>query len=426
MNVLVISSNPWSDTNAFGNTVSNFFSTWDKDEFYSIYSRAGSPSNSICKKYYRITDASILKNFFRKEKIGSYVKYEEYPCSADNSSKAAQEKAFIHFLHKNNIKIFHSIERFLWKGKRWNNKKFNTFLEEAKPDVIFSFGVANQAVFELIKACKEKTNAKTVLFIADDVYGQYCKNSKGRKNKIKFEKMIADADLIYGASEQLSYEYQNIFNKKIKPLYKSCEFTHPVSKKENRVIKILYAGNLLYGRAETLSSLADAIERINVDGVKISLEIYSNTALDDELMSKLSRGQSSQLCGSRPYNEIKEKMRSADIVLHVESFEESEKFKVRYSFSTKIIDCLQSGSVFMAIGPDGIASVEYPKGIDGAIVINNTDEIESVLRASVLDADLHEKALKIREFAMAHHNKEKISNDLKQDFKELLNGDSIN
>ncbi len=45
--------------------------------------------------------------------------------------------------------------------------------------------------------------------------------------------------------------------------------------------------------------------------------------------------------GPRSYDEIKHIMHEADVVLHVESFDEKSIETVKYSFSTKIIDCLQ-------------------------------------------------------------------------------------
>lgn len=65
--------------------------------------------------------------------------------------------------------------------------------------------------------------------------------------------------------------------------------------------------------------------------------------------------------GPRSYDEIKHIMHEADVVLHVESFDEKSIETVKYSFSTKIIDCLQSGSQILGVGPSGIASIEYLK-----------------------------------------------------------------
>ena len=421
MNILVIGSNAWNDRNSFGNTVSNFFSGWSEDEFYNIYTRAEQPDNSVCNEYYRITDTSIVRNFFRKEKIGGKVVAGKTSAAADKG--VANEKKFIHFLHKRNIRIFRKLEDKLWATGRWYNKKLEEFISKANPQIIFLFAIASGANYFLFNTLKKKTNAKTVLFVADDVYGHYSRKDtkRARALRVRFEQMMRDADLVYGASEQMCSEYEKLFDRKVFPLYKGCDFSAPTEKKRNDPIKMIYAGNLLFGRADTLAQLADTLEKVNANGVKVSLDIYSNTELDNELMDKLNVGGSSRLCGSRPYTEIKELMQKADIVLHVESFLPDEIKKVRYSFSTKIIDCLQSGSTFMVIGPKGIASVEYPRKINGAIVVDDTESLESVLR-EILNDDLTARADKIRAFAEEHHSIESVKNALRGDMLKLLNG----
>ena len=64
---------PWDNTNATGNTLSNFFDgeVWKNDKFHNIYMRNALPNNSVCKDYYRLTLNDMLKNFFVNEKIGN-------------------------------------------------------------------------------------------------------------------------------------------------------------------------------------------------------------------------------------------------------------------------------------------------------------------------------------------------------------------
>ena len=75
MRILVISRNAWDDTNAIGNTISNFFSNIDDIEFASIYFRSASPNNTLCNHYYRTSEAEVVKKWISKEKIGK----EFYP-----------------------------------------------------------------------------------------------------------------------------------------------------------------------------------------------------------------------------------------------------------------------------------------------------------------------------------------------------------
>ena len=213
------------------------------------------------------------------------------------------------------------------------------------------------------------------------------------------------------------------FSKKITPLYKGCDFTNPVKQKINNPIRITYAGNLLFGRLETLEYLAKRIDEINSQESKLFLEIYSGTPIGFKEEKRLNIEGSSKFFGKRQYSEITKILNDTDISLHIESFEESEIDKVRYSFSTKIIDCLQSGSVLMAIGPKGISSIEYPKKIKGTIVIDDLDEVSENLKKILLEKEeFLERAKEIRLFAQEHHSASAVCDKLKTDFYLLFGG----
>lgn len=190
----------------------------------------------------------------------------------------------------------------------------------------------------------------------------------------------------------------------------------------NNPLQFVYAGNLLYGRDEVLSVIAKCLADINNSSPKAELNIYTNTPITPELSSKLNVVDSSVLYGARPYDEIMEIMKKADVVLHVESFDPKQINLVRYSFSTKITDCLQSGSVLMAIGPNGISSIEYPKTIPGAIVVENVSELSEVIVSLAKKPEsLIERAKKSNEFALKNLDVSVVRNNLKNDFKHIIN-----
>ena len=62
MKVLVISNSAWDDTNAVGNTLSNWFSNWNDAEFSMLYSRDEAPNNECCSRYFLVSLSQIIKN----------------------------------------------------------------------------------------------------------------------------------------------------------------------------------------------------------------------------------------------------------------------------------------------------------------------------------------------------------------------------
>lgn len=420
MKILTISSASWNDTNAVGNTLSNWFGGGGY-ELYSIYTREEEPQNDHCYNYYQISIRDILCHLFCPWEIGKV--YNNITQSKNNKNDNMTEKRIIASIHGVLRKILLWGVDILYSSKIWLNKKIKNYLREVNPDIVFCFAITDAFRYYLVHYIKNNMNAKIVLFIADDVYSQ-AENSMllGNTYKRRYKKLFQMVDKVYGASELLCKEYSERFKIKVTPLYKGCSFTTP-HEDINTPLKIVYAGNLLYGRDKSLSVLANAISNVNKDGIKVKLEIYSPTIVNDEAKKCLNVKDSSCLCGVKPYSEIVNIMRNADIVLHVESFEQKQIEAVRLSFSTKISDCMQAGTCMMVIGPKGIASVEYPRTIEGVYIVDDLNCIENVLRDIVNNPkELMKRKLSLHNFAHKYHEISTVRNSLKKDFMDIVNG----
>ena len=115
MRILVVSNIEWADDNAFGNTVSNWFSNLPDIEFASIYRRHSRPNNSTCKKYYSITLLSIIKNYFSPQYIGKEFKLENNINIKNEklNNTISLEKKIIHCFHRClGISVLPLIERY--------------------------------------------------------------------------------------------------------------------------------------------------------------------------------------------------------------------------------------------------------------------------------------------------------------------------
>ena len=52
---------------------------------------------------------------------------------------------------------------------------------------------------------------------------------------------------------------------------------------------------------DTLSQIADSLDKLNQDGLKAVLEIYTDATVTEELRKKLDKNTSSHIMGSRSY-----------------------------------------------------------------------------------------------------------------------------
>lgn len=417
MNILVLSNIEWSDNNAFGNTMSNLFSGISDVELASLYRRSSLPNNSVCKKYYKISVSSVLKKIFSPEKIGTYFETDGETSGNKMESDDSEKKAisFVHKFKLNNVLYF--AEDMLFATKRWENDKFKSFINDFKPDIVFSFAKASKTHLLFINTVKKYCpECKSVSFIVDDI----CSAFKSKKHKSIIAGQLRQAAKVYAITPSLKRKYEELFAVEIDILTKGCDFTLPVKEKHNSVKTMVYAGNLLYGRDKTLIELSREIKAHNANSEnKLFLKIYSPTIVDESVKYALSIPDASEFMGAKPYDEIVEILNDADLSLHVESFDEKQKEIVKHSFSTKITDCLQSGSVLFSIGPDGLASIDAAKSIDGAFCATNSIEIKTAIK-QIADADLYDNAKRIRAYSLDNFAIDRIQKKLVDDFKTIV------
>ena len=423
MNILIISNIELDTKNASGNTYANWLSDWSDSKIACIYARDSFPNNDFCDEYYSVSPFSMLKHFWKPWKIGRHFFKNDIP--KDNSSLGKRERSLVrHSKHSNNRRYVYLLNDILFKSRIWLNSKYKDFIREFNPDIVLYFAKSDAFLVENLKYIKRNTSAKCVAFYADDVYRRF-QNQRGLIYRI-FEKRFHDvvklADMHLGASILMCKDYGNLFGIKMTPFYKGCDISE-TSTKVNTPIKIVYAGNLYYGREITLFKIAEAIKQINIESEQIRLYIYTGAEITEEINNKLNISGVSQIYDSRPYEEIKQIMRSADIVLHVESFKEEHIKSVRLSYSTKISDCLQSGSMLLAVGPRNIASIEEAIVFPGATVITDEHRIFTELKEIVRNKkQIPQQATLTNLYAKEKFPLDIIRNTLKNEFSNLING----
>ncbi len=427
MKILVFSRSEWADSSSFGNTLSNFFggTEWKDSSFANIYMRANAPDTSVCSCFYQITTSSIIKNIFTPSRIGRefYSKKTSMPAIACNQH-GNKEQALIRILHKiPSDYLYFGFEKLL-RSKKWENEKLIQFIKKFNPDILFTYFGDDGITAAMIEMVKKYSHAKIVLFAADDVVGAYQmqKAFRGRENLSGVTYAAENADYLYAISTPLCNEYEKMFGRKFYPLQKGCQLS-PLKTETNSPLRFIYAGNLLYGRGDTLAQIASYFQKVNQNGAKAFLEIYTGTEVDAATSAKLNLEGSSKIMGQRPYEEICSIMHHADVVLQVESFEPEQIKTVCYSFSTKITDCLQSGTASLAIGPREVASIDYMGKVPGVYVADTPQKIDAVLEKIIRHPEeLLPNAKLSSDFAAEHLEIHAVRGQLHKDLQKLLGG----
>jgi hypothetical protein len=186
-----------------------------------------------------------------------------------------------------------------------------------------------------------------------------------------------------------------------KPMVCNTEFTpyHP-----NTPIRLFYAGKLYINRDKTIVSIAKAIKKINENGVKVVMDIYSRTTITQETVQAIECSPDSRFRGEIPYSQVFEEMKKSDVLLFVEDLSD-ENLAARLSFSTKITDCFGSGKCTWAIGNSDLGPIEYIKEQNAGFVSTSEQEIYETLTRMVEHPELvSEYAQKGFDCGQKHHN----------------------
>lgn len=432
--VLVMTRNAWNDNNCTGNTLSNFFAGWPKSRIANAFFRAEKIDNSVCERYYRVTEQELVRSVFHKSGfVGgklTYVPQTETKHVTDNEEDVAQSKNLYGFFSRHRWVLALWARDILWSLGAWKNTSFDEFLTEFAPDVIYMPCYDSVYMHRILWYVKKKIGARIVLFTGDDTYTlkQFNLSPLFWINRFidrrTMRKSVKAADTLFVISDLQKQEYDRIFKRDCVILRKGGNFDVAFSPKASyeKPLRLVYTGNIHSGRWKTLALLASAIREINADAPKLQMDIYTLSARDDTIIQALNIEGCSRIMPPATNEEISQALQDADVLVFVEPFELKEKLKWRLSFSTKIVDYLASSRAVLAIGPKGLSSMDYLQRNDAAICINDRAKIKEHLEALVENPELaHEFAQKAWDCGKKNNSIEKTRDLL---FARLVGGEN--
>ena len=422
MRILIISKEAWRDEQNGGNVLSNMFSQLPNSEFAQIYCNEQEPNNTICRNYYQMSDRMMVNNILHRAHVGRKVVYDKVPTKTEaktESYKTAGGK------FGGNLKRV--ARELVWAIGRWDKKEIITYAREFNPEIIFAPCYGNHYMQRLTALVHDALNVPVVSYISDDFYT----NKQFKFSPIfwlnhmfirrRTRKIFRHYSLVYTMTDEQKQQCEHDFGANMKILRKNGKFENQYLKsKVNDPIRFVYAGGIYLNRWKTLGALAEAMRHINADGVKMVLDIYTNNKLDQQMQQEINDGITARVHKAVSMAVLMDIYHKSDVALHAEAFDITNRHVVRMSFSTKIVDCMDSGCAVMAICDKKQAGGSYLRRNECAICIHDLKQIESVLRNI---ADHPNQLIKMQnkafEVGRKYHLQENITRDLINDFESL-------
>lgn len=425
MKILVISMETWrSDTNG-GNVLTNIFTGFDA-EFAQIYCSSGKPDNKVCSIYFQMTDAMAIRNILKREQMGITFRLDK---ETSKESLKADETI-------DNVKKIGSFEclrvarEIVWEFSDYKNEQLKEFVIDFAPDIIFAPCYGVTYMLSLTRYVEKITGKPIVSYISDDSYSlrQFRFSPLFWLNRFVIRSQIRETWKYYSLIYTMTSNQMELMRKLGKPmkiLCKSGTFNRCLTdKKINWPIRLIYAGGIYLNRWKTLVALANAIRTVNRNKIQFVLDIYTNNELPEKAKKLLDDGKNSFVHPAISYQQLMEQYNKSDIALHVESFDLKNRMNVRMSFSTKIIDCLDSGCAVMAICDRKQGGFSYLKEQDAAICVDSLKKIEETLIEIIRHPELiDDYRRKAGECGRKNHLQEKVLKTVKHDFEVVALGE---
>lgn len=424
MRILFISASPIQKEISIGNTFLNLFSGMMDVEFASVCTRTGKPDPAI-SRCFCITEKMLVRNLIGKGTAGAEQSCT--PVGSDSSTNASESDA-ARFAKKKRWQIFFLAQNLLWRIGRWKSGQLREFIDDYQPDILFT--VLSEKIYlnRLVLHIKKITNKKLVVYAWDNNYslkrlsfspfgwiGHFC-------NRRYMKKVAKKADKLYVISDLQKTDYEKVFRKPCTVITKAEDFSEapPLKTAFSAPLQMVYTGNLYANRWKSLGMLVNVLERINRNGTKVQLYIYSATPLTAAMKTAMEREGTSFLMGCVSSSEVARIQRDADMLVLAEPTDLKNRLTVRQSFSTKIVDYLKAARPIVAVGPKDIASAKHLMNHDCAIVADNEQELYEKI-SSVIDNAEQLQAYAVRAYmcGRSNHDKSQQQAMLRQDLFEL-------
>lgn len=413
--ILILSRGVWDDTDGTSSTLTNLFQEYDPNKLAQIYIETIAPNTKCCHRFFQISELSLVHKLYKwRTKTGYSIDTSQESDMPLDSKIAKQEAATMNYVRGHRSIWFTIAREFLWSFKGWKTKELKQFIKDFDPDVVWINGATEPFLCNLYYFVLQIAHTHSVAFMQDDNYSYQSKNLLyrlfKRYHRKTIKRVVDQCDRMFVISPKMKREYDEIFNKNSILLTKGIDIDKLPSSNlyVHKPVKMVYMGNIIYGRIYSLLAIADALRRLNSEETMFQLDIYTPNSVSSDIKDHLLNNGNVFFKPPVKYDEVQQIISEHDVVVFVESFEPKYSKVARLSFSTKLTDYLSSGKCIFAVGPKDIAPIEYFMEEDAAIVASTQDEIQEKMLMLTDPSQIENYAVKARECACNNHNKDKM------------------
>ncbi|WP_288951943.1 glycosyltransferase [uncultured Catenibacterium sp.] len=263
--------------------------------------------------------------------------------------------------------------------------------EQFVPDIIYTFG-ARFAIHNLVFKLSQYYKCPVCIHYMDN-WRETCflntakclkLNEKLNKSVDRIEK-LGEFSLVI--SPLMARKYAEFYHGNYQVLMNSIDVTstsNTVEKFNDDEVLFVYAGGLHLNR---YLGLLDIQESILNSALNSKLLIYTNDESRKKYESLFDKNVTT-FKDFLPHDKVHEIYSEADILVHIESFEEERQLYTKYSLSTKIPEYMYSGKPILCFASKKLAVSQYIIESKSGICCDTKEELNAAVVNLALSSEL--------------------------------------
>ncbi|GAB1694362.1 glycosyltransferase family 4 protein [Krasilnikovia sp. M28-CT-15] len=417
--VLIVSAEPIGTGAGTGVTLSNLFNGWPTAHLAQLYTTGPEPEAGVCATHLRLPDSSAPIDHFVRRMLGGSTKAlaSAAPTTAAVPSTGALggRRAARARVHREMRAVADlSLVRLPAGTAPW--------LRDFSPQVVYSL-LGNVRLMRLAARVAQMCGRSLVphfmddwpstLYTSGEMFGQ-----ARRTVSSSLAQVIDRADRGMCISAPMADEYQRRYGIPFTDFANCVDedgFRDPATRDSGLPcgeLRAVYVGGLHLGRWESLLHIADVLASADLTDVRATLTVHAPAGDLAKHGRALSAHPAVRLGRSLGQAEVADALQAADILVHVESFDEAFARYARLSLSTKIPQYMAAGRPILGYGPPHLASMLHIQSAGAGVLVGRRDPetLSSQVRRLCHDSALREVlGANGYRYARQHHHRAAVS-----------------
>lgn len=264
------------------------------------------------------------------------------------------------------------------------------------PDVIYTNGSSTR-VHTAVNKIARKLGIPVILHLMDDwpetIYTTSFLSAIPRMRLLsQLKKTNALCHTNFAISKPLCDKYAQKYQKPyIELMNPVINMRNAVNFVEHEGIRFLYAGSLSLGREKSLIKIAELLYNKLGSSIHTEFTLYVPDQYNTKEMKERFGRFGAIVCNYIPNAELQKRYDDADVLVHIESFEEKYRDFTKYSLSTKIPEYMGAGKPILAFLPCELYGYQYIKENAAGLVAHDEPSLNEALDKMLTDSDLRQQ-----------------------------------